>query len=321
MKKLFVTIILILIYHHTFCWGFYAHRQINYHAVFLLPPQMIVFYKKHIEFLSEHAVAPDMRRYAIAEEGPRHFIDIDHYGSFPYENLPRNWNDAVEKYSEDSLFQHGIVPWWLQVMQRRLTEAFKEKNTNRILKLSAELGHYMADAHVPLHATSNYNGQKTNQHGIHGFWESRAPELLAEKEWDFFIGKATYINKPADFIWERVLESAAAVDTVLKYEKILSAEFPPDQKFSFENRNGKTIRQYSTAFTKAYDKMLNGMIERRMRQSIHAIASFWYTAWVDAGQPDLSKLTNLKLSQEDLNEMENLRQLWQNNVIQGREHE
>jgi hypothetical protein len=321
MKKLFVTIILILIYHHTFCWGFFAHRQINYHAVFLLPPQMIVFYKKHIEFLSEHAVAPDMRRYAIAEEGPRHFIDIDHYGSFPYENLPRNWNDAVEKYSEDSLFQHGIVPWWLQVMQRRLTEAFKEKNSNRILKLSAELGHYMADAHVPLHATSNYNGQKTNQHGIHGFWESRAPELLAEKEWDFFIGKATYINKPADFIWERVLESAAAVDTVLKYEKILSAEFPPDQKFSFENRNGKTIRQYSTAFTKAYDKMLNGMIERRMRQSIHAIASFWYTAWVDAGQPDLSKLTNLKLSQEDLNEMENLRQLWQNNVIQGREHE
>lgn len=321
MKKLLVFITFLLAYQTVYCWGFYAHRQINYHAVFLLPPQMIVFYKKHIEYLSEHAVAPDMRRYAIADEGPRHFIDIDHYGTYPYENLPRYWNDAVEKFSEDSLIKHGIVPWWLQIMQRRLTEAFKEKNTNRILKLSAELGHYMADAHVPLHATSNYNGQQTNQHGIHGFWESRAPELLAEKEWDFFIGKATYITKPGDFIWERVLESAAAADSVLLYEKILSDNFPTDQKFSFENRNGKTIRQYSTAFTKAYDKMLNGMIERRMRQSIYAIASLWYTAWVDAGQPDLSKLTNLKLSEEEINEIENLKQLWQKNIIKGREHE
>ncbi|MGI8598864.1 MAG: zinc dependent phospholipase C family protein [Chitinophagaceae bacterium] len=321
MKKLLVFITFLLAYQTVYCWGFYAHRQINYHAVFLLPPQMIVFYKKHIEYLSEHAVAPDMRRYAIADEGPRHFIDIDHYGTYPYENLPRYWNDAVEKFSEDSLIKHGIVPWWLQRMQRRLTEAFKEKNTNRILKLSAELGHYMADAHVPLHATSNYNGQQTNQHGIHGFWESRAPELLAEKEWDFFIGKATYITKPGDFIWERVLESAAAADSVLLYEKILSDNFPTDQKFSFENRNGKNIRQYSTAFTKAYDKMLNGMIERRMRQSIYAIASLWYTAWVDAGQPDLSKLTNLKLSEEEINEIENLKQLWQKNIIKGREHE
>lgn len=321
MKRIFLLTLFILAYQQVYCWGFYAHRQINYHAVFLLPPSMMGFYKKHIEFLSEHAVAPDMRRYAIAEEGSRHFIDIDHYGEYPYDSLPRNWNEAVEKYSEDSLQKHGIVPWWLQVMQRRLVEAFKEKNTSRILKLSAELGHYMADAHVPLHATSNYNGQLTNQHGIHGFWESRAPELLAQKEWDFFIGKATYIAKPGDFIWERVLESAAAVDTVLQYEKILSADFPPDQKFSFENRNGRTIRQYSTAFTKAYDKMLNGMIERRMRQSIYAIASFWYTAWVDAGQPDLSKLTNLKFSEEEIIEIENLRQLWQKNVIKGREHE
>ena len=321
MKKLFILILFVLFYQQVYCWGFYAHRQINYHAVFLLPPQMMAFYKKHIEFLREHAVAPDMRRYAIAIEGPRHFIDLDHYGNFPYDSLPRNWNDAVDKYSEDSLLKHGIVPWWVNVMLRRLTQAFKENNTNNILKLSAELGHYMSDAHVPLHATSNYNGQKTNQHGIHGFWESRAPELLAEKEWDFFIGKATYINKPLDFIWERVLESAAAADSVLMFEKILSEDFPPDQKFSFENRNGRTIRQYSAAFTRAYDKLLNGMIERRMRQSIYAIACFWYTAWVDAGQPDLSKLSHLKLSEEEINEMETLRILWQKNTIKGREHE
>lgn len=114
-------------------------------------------------------------------------------------------------------------------MQAKLTAAFKEKDGAKILKLSAEIGHYIADAHVPLHASSNHNGQLTGQQGIHGFWESRIPELLAEKEWNFFIGKADYIQQPADFIWQRVLESAAAADTVLKYEKELSTSFPPDQ--------------------------------------------------------------------------------------------
>jgi hypothetical protein len=63
-------------------WGFYAHHQINYHAVFLLPPEMMKLYKPNIDFLSEHAVDPDKRRYVVAEEGARHFIDIDHYGSY-----------------------------------------------------------------------------------------------------------------------------------------------------------------------------------------------------------------------------------------------
>ena len=100
------------------------------------------------------------------------------------------------------------------------------------------MGHYIADAHVPLHASSNHNGQNTNQKGIHGFWESRIPELLADKEFDFFIGKAQYITNPGAFIWDRVLESALAADSVLKFEKELSVQFPGDKKFGFEKRNG-----------------------------------------------------------------------------------
>jgi hypothetical protein len=250
---------------------------------------MMALYKPQLDFLTEHAVDPDKRRYAIPEEAPRHYIDIDHYGQYPYDSLPRKWNDAVGKYTADSLNKYGIVPWWLQSMLDRLTTAFKEKNQAKILKYSAEIGHYIADSHVPLHANSNHNGQYSGQKGIHGFWESRIPELLAEKEWDFFIGKAEYIKNPADFIWKRVLESAAASDTVLRFEKELTKQFPGDQKFSFEERNGIIIRQYSAAFTKAYDGMMKGMVERRMKQSIFAVASFWYTAWVNAGQPDLAK--------------------------------
>lgn len=320
MRRFYI-LFLLFIPLNTFCWGFYAHKKINYYAVFLLPPEMMVLYKSQIDFISEHAVDPDKRRYVIPEEGPRHYIDIDHYGDYPYQSLPRKWNDAVAKFSEDTLNTYGIVPWWLQTMLFRLTDAFKEKNQAKILKYSAEIGHYIADAHVPLHATKNHNGQFTDQKGIHGFWESRVPELLADKEWDFFIGKAEYIKNPADFIWQRVLESAAAADSVLKFEKELSANFPGDQKFSFEDRNGITIRQYSTAFTKAYDKKLLGMIERRMRQSIFAVASFWYTAWINAGQPKLTNLSHKEFSVEELKEFENLNNSWKNATIKGREHE
>jgi hypothetical protein len=282
---------------------------------------MMVLYKPHADFLTEHAVDPDKRRYVVAGEGAHHYIDMDRYGAYPYDSIPRKWDDAVARYSEDSLNAHGIVPWWIQTMLYRLTNAFKEKNQVKILKYSAEIGHYIADAHVPLHTSSNHNGQLTGQRGIHGFWESRVPELLAEKEWDFFIGKAEYIKKPLDFIWQRVLESAAAADTVLKYEKKLSGSFSPDQKYSFEDRNGLIIRQYSSAYTKKYNDILKGMVERRMRQSIFAVASFWYTAWVNAGQPDLAQLTNKEFSAEDQKEFESLDLAWKNGAVKGREHE
>ena len=319
MKYFYAFFSLLLISTQTcYCWGFYAHRQINYYAVFLLPPEMIAFYKKHISFLADHAVDPDKRRYAIAEEGPRHYIDIDHYGQYPYNALPRSWDAAIEKYGEDSLMKYGIGPWWINKMQGRLTKAFLEKNTQQILKLSADIGHYLGDAHVPLHASSNHNGQHTNQHGIHGFWESRIPELFAAASFDFIIGRATYLDKPLEFTWQRVLESAAAADTVLKMEKWVSGQIPADQKFAFEERNGLIVRQYASQFTSRYHRVLNGMVERRMRQSIFAVASFWYTAWVNAGQPDLSKLSYPAFSEIDRAEWDSLNLRWQNDKLRGR---
>ncbi|MEP7375456.1 MAG: zinc dependent phospholipase C family protein [Chitinophagaceae bacterium] len=321
MRKILILALFLFLTQQSFCWGFYAHRKINQYAVFLLPPEMMVLYKSNINFLEEHAVDPDKRRYAIPEEGPRHYIDIDHYAVSPHDSLPRKWNDAVAKYSEDTLNAYGIVPWWLQTMLYRLTTAFKEKNQAKILKLSAEIGHYIADSHVPLHATKNHNGQYTDQKGIHGFWESRIPELLAEKEWDFFIGKAEFIKNPPDFIWARVMESAAAADTVLKFEKELSLSVPADQRYAFEDRNGVMIRQYSSSYSKMYNEKIRGMVERRMRQSIFAVASFWYTAWVNAGQPDLTKLSNKNFTTDDLKEFESLNSAWKNSSLKGREHE
>jgi hypothetical protein len=318
MKRWLLGSCLLLISMNAWCWGFFGHRHINYHAIFLLPPEMLIFFKQHADFLTEHAVDPDKRRYAVTAEAPRHYIDLDRYGKAPYTDLPRNWNEAVGKFSEDSLNQHGIGPWWIQVMMARLTNSFRAKDVSKILRLSAELGHYLADLHVPLHASSNHNGQHTGQHGIHGFWESRIPELLAEKNWDFFIGHAVYINDPLAYIWDRVIESAAAADTVLRFEKMLSAKYPSDQKFSYEDRNGVIIRQYSSGYSQAYNAMLNNMIERRMKMSIYAVASFWYTAWANAGQPALKGLMKDSPDSATLKEFADLNQSWQNGNPKGK---
>ena len=282
-------------------WGFFAHRRINELAVFTLPGDLFGFYKRHIDFIKEHAVDPDKRRYGVKGEAERHYIDIDHFCKDiprcnPFNLMPRKWYDAVAKYSEDTLRAYGIVPWHIPMMQDRLKRAFEEKNVERILRYSAEIGHYIADSHVPLHTTENYNGQLTNQKGIHGFWESRIPELFSEN-WDFFVGEARYVENPLETAWGFVEVSHGGVDSVLSFEAELNETFDRDKKYSYEERGRVITNVYSEEYSRAYDQMLNGQIERRMRDAILAVGSIWFTAWVDAGQPSLIELSESELRQ------------------------
>lgn len=318
MIRRVMMLVLLLWAGEVYCWGFFAHEKINGYAVYLLPPEMLVLYKPAIGYLRTHATDPDKRRYLIKAEGPRHFIDLDRYGSYPFTAMPRSWKAAVEKYGEDSLMEHGVLPWRIQDVLRSLTNAFINNNTTAVLKLSADLGHYIGDAHVPLHTSSNHNGQHTNQHGIHGFWESRVPELLADKEWDFFLEKATYIENPLEATWQIILESAKAVDSVLQFEAQLTATVSADQKYAFEWRKQAVIRQYSHAFTARYNRMLNGMVERRMRASVQAVANFWYTAWVNAGQPVLKPASVATPMPETELVLDSLAQWWKTQPVKGR---
>lgn len=291
-------LILLLLPINGYTWGFYAHQRINRLAVFALPPEMVGFYKKHIRYITENAVNPDRRRYAVEGEAPRHYIDLDMYGDSALHKLPRFWQPAVEQLTEDTLMAYGIVPWHINFMKYQLTEAFKERNLDKILRISSDLGHYVADACVPLHTTSNYNGQFTGQRGIHGFWESRLPELFSD-QYDFFVGQAQYLEQPQLTAWSLVTSAHTALDSVLQVERELTLEFDEEKKYGFEPRNNITTRVYSRQFSEAYNRKLNGQVERQMRLAIKAVASFWYTAWVDAGQPNLGTLAT-KLTPEEL---------------------
>ena len=361
-------------------WGFYAHAKINRLAVFTLPSDLIGFYKKHLDYIEREAVGPDKRRYASKHEAVRHYVDLDIWGTFPFDDLPRNWvnaliskteiysisnegdstqitesqlldstsyrpffiNQILKNYYEeewiidcdslnsilktpnnncekvigiDKLSEHGILPWHLQSMQKKLTKAFENGDVDRILRHSADFGHYIGDAHVPLHTTKNYNGQLTNQRGIHGFWESRLPELYADSDYDFWVGQAEYISDKEEFYWNIVLESHQLVDSVLLIEKDLSEIFPKEQQYCVEERNAILVKTPCPAYAKAFHERMDGMVEKRMRESIFAIGCAWYTAWIDAGSPDLD------FEKTVLNEIdEELEKSFKGGKIIGREH-
>jgi len=327
-------------------WGFYGHRLINKTAVFTLPVDLLPLYKSNIDFVTEHAIDPDKRRYASPLEAVRHYIDLDIWGAYPFEEIPRDFTDAIVKYSEvhvidnaskDTLMtwtgddiwtsllsldqkeqvrqevrvwlfdlldekylklpvgwmpeqysrddhsliltehfsEYGILPYHLAIYQGRLTKAFGEKNWPLVIRLSTELGHYISDAHVPLHTTENYNGQLTGQDGIHAFWESRIPELFAASSYDFFVGRAKYIDDMPSYFWQIVLESHSYVSEVLDKELALRKSFDKDKQLECPE------------YAKAYQDAMAGMVEDRMRKSIQAVGSAWFTAWVDAGRPDV----------------------------------
>ena len=290
-------------------WGFWAHQRINRLAIFTLPPELLVFFKKHADYLTENAVNPDKRRYAVVGEAPRHYIDLENYGDSAAYKLPLHWNEAVQKYGQDTLAMHGVVPWAIQQYKSMLTEAFRQKNARRILRLAADLGHYIADANVPLHTTRNYNGQLTNQQGIHAFWESRLPELYAQ-DYDGFVGAATYEPKVARRAWQAVQQANAALDSVLRFERELSERMSLNQKYALEDRNGVVMKTYSREFSQRYHQMLAQQVERQFRASAKMVGDFWFTCWVDAGQPDLGELTSFAPTDPEKTEEDTEKRSW-----------
>lgn len=299
-------------------WGFFAHRRINQLAIFTLPAEMIGFYKTANKYIVEHAVDPDKRRYIDTLEAPRHYLDVENYED-NIDSIPEKWNDAIAKYGEKKLNANGIVPWQIQRTYYSLVKAFKTHDSLKILKYSADLGHYIGDAHVPLHTSNNHNGQLTNQHGIHAFWESRLPELFAGN-YNFIVGKATYVENPLKQAWVIVKHSHSLLDSVLSIEATLNKTFPSDQKYSFSERSNTVTKQYSEAYAKAYQNKMEGMVEKQMRSAILNIGSFWFSAWVDAGQPVLKNLIKIEPTAEEIEQAEILNRKYKEGRIIGREN-
>jgi hypothetical protein len=264
-------------------WGFFAHKKINELAIYTLPVPLMGFYKENREFLISESVAPDKRRYMVPGEGPKHYLDIDALLNSKDDTIPINFKTAKRKFSMDSLNEHGILPWNIDSMARNLSSAFFHNNWNKALRISANLGHYIADAAVPLHTSSNYNGQFSNQYGIHGLWESQIPEYFFD-EWILITGKAEYLPDIDSAIFYLVSNSNSSVDSVLALELEAGGKFETG-KYTTIQRSSQIKKTYSKEFCREYQFLMDGMVEKRMRKAIKMIGDIWYSCWVNAGQP------------------------------------
>ena len=191
---------------------------------------------------------------------------------------------------KDRFTDKGISPYYIKTIYNRLVKAYEYKDLDQILRLSADIAHYISDIHVPLHTSYNYNGQLTDQVGIHAFWETRLPKLYADTEYDLVVGRAEYIEDVQEYSWDIIRHSHSLVDSVLGVEKRLSHTFTNYLQFCFEDTEVSTVRVQCEEYSRAYHDALGGMVEVQMRGSIKAVGSIWLSAWADAGQPDITKI-------------------------------
>lgn len=276
-------------------WGPFGHERINRAAVLALPANSLqTFFYNHIDFITQESTVPDLRKYTLNDnaEKPRHYIDLENFG--PADSLPATLAEARTKYGEKFLQQNGILPWYIEEMMDKLTLAFKEKRKTEILFLAADLGHYLGDANMPLHTSANHDGQLTNQKGLHAFWESQLPEMFGD-QYNLFIGEAVYIKDVPKETWRIIDATHALVDSILIADKELKQKIPADRVYlhdASENpvKNKFNAPVHSEEYAREFNLKLKGMIERQMRLAATATANFWYTAWVNAGKPELADL-------------------------------
>lgn len=280
-------------------WGFLVHRTVNQLAIYELPKKMQPFFYVYKDYLVYNAPRPDIRRNTDPTEGVKHFIDAEYYGDSALYKMPMNWNDAVAMYTADTLKKYGTLPYSVVETQQKLTEAFGMRNRDSILFYAADLGHYIGDAHVPLHTSLNYDGQLTGQNGIHDLWETTVPEI----ELDHYIiksrHKAHYIKSPTNTIWNIIRHTHSLLPEMFRQEKEVSKQFTDSTKYRWQVRWGKNRRFYTSDFAKAYNVALGHSINDQLIASANAIADFWYTAWVDGGKPDLHSIMTKPYHKKD----------------------
>jgi hypothetical protein len=326
MRKLFFVVLLVACsVTIVFAWGAWGHEHINRAAVFALPDDNLrSFFYNHIDFITEEAGVPDLRKYTIndKEEFARHFINIESYWQDAPDSLPHTMKEMRLKYEDNVMQKYGILPWYIQEMMEKLTAAFKNKRKEEILFLAADLGHYIGDANMPLHTSLNHDGQLTNQKGIHALWESQIPELFGDS-YNLYTGKAKYIDDVIKETWNIVLTSHRLSDTLLSIDRSLKASFGTDDKV-YELDSAKNIKMnkfgqpvHTVAYAKKYSTLLNGMVEKQLRNAIAETANFWYTAWVNAGKPNLRDFDPKDLTERNAPYLQKDLKLWQEGKLSG----
>ncbi len=252
-------------------WGPTGHRLTNRWAVETLPPEIRGFFEANRPFLIEHANDPDTWMTKDPFERTRHYIYLDKYGIFPYPKLPHSFKLATAQYGKGRVNRDGLLPWQVGEYSLRLTNAFKAQDWNEVRMDAAVLGHYVADATDPLHTTQNYDGQLTGQTGLLDRFEIRLIDHFS----NFFMlapQDAVKIDDPTEFAFQLTLDAHTWVDRVVLEDR----------------RSLEGLPSYNEEYFNRFYSQIGTTVMQQINAAAHAVGSYWYTAWLNAGRPTLS---------------------------------
>ena len=258
-------------------WGYDAHKFIVDRAIALLPDPLRPLFEANRAIVVEHSIDPDLWRDSFADiEDPHHYLDFDWegYGPYPFTGLPRNLDEAVKKFGKAQVDRNGTLPWRTEEMYGKLKDAFGAYPRRGffarfdILFYSAWLGHYVSDAHVPLHAVIDSDGQKTGQRGIHTRFEALLFERYV-KQLKLSPKPIQPIRAPLDFTFDALLQGTRLVPTILDADRV-----------AIGSRD-----VYDQAYYEVFFKGSRAVLERRLDESTAAVAAMITGAWEAAGRP------------------------------------
>jgi hypothetical protein len=262
-------------------WGFEGHRFIMRRAIDLLPPELKPFFTHYRDEIVIRVIDPDLWRSVGWPEDPNHFLDfgVKEYGPHPFKELPREYGAALEKFGRATLERNGLLPWREQEVFGNLRRAFEGMGKNSsysitdIILFSAVGSHYIQDAHQPLHATINYDGQQTGQNGVHSRFER---ELFERYQSKLTVTPAPPkgMSNPRDYAFDVLLNSFLLVDQLLAADK--------------KAVSGRTA--YDDAYFEAFFASMKPLMEQQLSGAVTATASLIIGAWEQAGRPAM-KLT------------------------------
>jgi len=255
---------------HAAAWGPNGHKLIVNQAIDTLPTDIRYFFEGNRSILLQHVTDPLEAIEKTPSERHHHFLYLDKYGRFPFDSLPRNYKAAVSKYTKAKLEANGLLPWQVGVYSEKLTEAMKAGRWEEARLDAAILANYVAEAHDPFNTTENFDGRLTAQPGIN----ERFGKTLIDKYSSFFPMRpndAVYINDPTDRAFEACLSSHSWLETILLADR--------------NARHGEN--SYNDDYFDRFYNQAAAILIRQLSDAATDVGSYWLTAWVNAGRPQL----------------------------------
>ena len=260
-------------------WGFDAHRIVNARAIGTLPEPLRAWYAGNAAWVAEHAIDADLER--DRADDPDHFLDFDAFGAYPFPDVGEDEAAHLQRFGAEARAK-GRVPWRIAEDQRDLVAAFRAGDLARVLRRSASIGHLIADAHVPLHASLNHDGQLTNQKGLHSRWESALVERF-RRQIEPELLPVSAISAPARNAVALTL--AALRESYLHSLEVLASDRAAAGPRDFAETPEDD--RYDDAYYSRLFEREGARVRTRLSASASAAGSLWLAAWEEAGRPAL----------------------------------